>query len=134
MKSNKKYRNLNHKRNKIDNIHVNNVIKFLKRNNSMLYHSYKLSLHNMLISEYFNKMYDGSNQYTLQEKIEKLREIQGSLKIMYKYYKGIEQDFRPGIETYGYDSEESIESNLYYISDRWTCAFRIKWLLDLIKL
>jgi hypothetical protein len=40
-------------------------------------------------------------------------------------------DYRTGDETYGYDNEESISNNLMYISDRWNCSFRLRWLLDL---
>jgi hypothetical protein len=49
-----------------------------------------------------------------------------------KEYKDFKADTRTGQETYGYEDEDSIKSNLWYISDRWNCAFRIKWLLDLI--
>ena len=41
-----------------------------------------------------------------------------------------DEDPRTGAETYGYESEESISNNMSYISDRWRCAFRLKWLLD----
>ena len=39
-----------------------------------------------------------------------------------------EQDYRAGVETYGY--EDNIYLDLLYISDRWRCAFRLKWLID----
>ena len=41
-----------------------------------------------------------------------------------------EGDFRTGFETYGYDDVEDIDNNMMYISDRWRCAFRLKWLID----
>jgi hypothetical protein len=41
-----------------------------------------------------------------------------------------EGDFRCGEETYGYANEESVQSNLFYISDRWRCAVRLRWILD----
>ena len=41
-----------------------------------------------------------------------------------------EEDYRSGQETYGYEDQESIQNNLVYISDRWRCAFRLRWLLD----
>lgn len=44
-----------------------------------------------------------------------------------------EHDLRSGAETYGYQNDESIMYNLQYISDRWNCAFRIRWVLDLIN-
>lgn len=37
-------------------------------------------------------------------------------------------DYRAGVDTYGYDGE--VEVDLCYISDRWRCAFRVRWLLD----
>ncbi len=40
-----------------------------------------------------------------------------------------EQDFRTGEETYGY-CPNSIRNNMVYISDRWCCAFRLRWLID----
>jgi len=43
-------------------------------------------------------------------------------------------DVRNGYVTYGYDSDESILGNLQYISDRWNCQFRLKWVLDLLEL
>lgn len=41
-----------------------------------------------------------------------------------------EGDYRHGYITYGYKSIESIEGNLKYISDRFGCAFRLAWLLN----
>lgn len=42
-----------------------------------------------------------------------------------------EDDARHGEETYGY--EKNITYNMLYISDRWRCAFRLKWLIDGIE-
>lgn len=42
-------------------------------------------------------------------------------------------DYRSGNETYGYSDRESIETNMFYISDRWRCAFRLRWLIDGIE-
>jgi len=44
----------------------------------------------------------------------------------------LEGDCRSGEEVYGYESEESIIGNIDYISDRWKCAMRIRWMIDLI--
>ena len=38
-----------------------------------------------------------------------------------------ENDYRTGVETYGYGD---VRGTMEYISDRWFCAFRVKWLLD----
>lgn len=42
-------------------------------------------------------------------------------------------DSRSGEETYGYKDQERIKYDMFYISDRWNCAFRLKWLIDGIK-
>lgn len=55
------------------------------------------------------------------------------MKRVWKKWSKQENDFRSGEESYGYASQESIDSNLFYISDRWRCAFRLKWLIDGIK-
>ena len=44
-----------------------------------------------------------------------------------------EQDFRNGFETYKYESVSNICADLEYISDRWTSAFRVNWLIGLIN-
>ena len=44
-----------------------------------------------------------------------------------------EGDYRGGYITYGYSDRESVENNMMYISDRWMCAFRLKWLIDGIE-
>jgi hypothetical protein len=43
-------------------------------------------------------------------------------------------DNRGGYETYGYKNLESIKSNLSYISDKYKCTFRLRWILDLLEL
>ena len=40
-------------------------------------------------------------------------------------------DYRSGFATYGYD-EEWIKSKLFYISDRWQCSFRVRWIINLL--
>ena len=47
-----------------------------------------------------------------------------------KYTPVFEPDNRTGDETYGYESLESIEGNLEYISDRFLAEFRLTWLLS----
>lgn len=44
-----------------------------------------------------------------------------------------EDDHRTGMDTYEYVTKESIRNNMFYISDRWRCAFRLKWLYDGLK-
>jgi hypothetical protein len=40
-------------------------------------------------------------------------------------------DYRSPLDTYGYKSEEEISRNLFYISDRFNCQFRLNWVLGL---
>lgn len=47
---------------------------------------------------------------------------------------GSKADERSGYETYGYGTLEDIKGNLEYISDRYNCAFRLRWLIDLMEL
>ena len=53
-----------------------------------------------------------------------------AMKKLYSRYSISEDDFRSGEETYGYVDKESIENNIMYISDRWRCSFRLRWLID----
>lgn len=39
-------------------------------------------------------------------------------------------DERDGESSYGYSSNAIINMNLSYISDRYDCAFRLRWILD----
>lgn len=41
-----------------------------------------------------------------------------------------EGDYRHGYITYGYEDLESIRNSLKYMSDRFGCAFRLAWLLN----
>ena len=40
-------------------------------------------------------------------------------------------DNRSPLDTYGYKSEQEISANLFYISDRFNCQFRLDWVLGL---
>jgi hypothetical protein len=51
---------------------------------------------------------------------------------LYISYLKKDKDYRSGEETYGYSSYEHIKTNLHYISDRWSCSFRIRYMLDLL--
>lgn len=48
-------------------------------------------------------------------------------------------DFRSGFNTYDYKAESNCETDeehilwqLDYISDRWRCSFRVRWIINLI--
>lgn len=74
-------------------------------------------------------------------KLESVDQIRDSLRPHYKYlvdlyenkYLPIEQDYRSGHDTYGYSNIESITCTLFYISDRWGCGWRLRWLIELIN-
>ncbi len=70
---------------------------------------------------------------SLQEIQNRLNKVKDSLILLHSDYSNDDNDDRSGYDTYGYESLESIKGSLSYISDRWTCRFRIKWLLDLLK-
>jgi hypothetical protein len=52
------------------------------------------------------------------------------MKRVYKKYAKAENDFRSGYDTYAY---ENVDAELFYISDRWKCSFRLRWLIDGIE-
>jgi hypothetical protein len=59
--------------------------------------------------------------------------LRKALKVINKEYKDRlkdEQDYRSGEDTYGY---RDVKSTMEYISDRWGCAFRLRWLKDGIE-
>ena len=59
--------------------------------------------------------------------------LQACIKL-YKKCMKVEHDYRTGEETYGYETRELIEQNIHYISDRFYCQFRLKWLIDGINM
>ncbi len=91
----------------------------------------KQRINNVLWNQFIEKQGITKDLIFLQQR---LKTIEPELQSMYKKYLKNEEDYRSGSETYGYEFIEKIKSNLVYVSDRWQCAFRTKWLLDLIKL
>jgi len=91
-----------------------------------------------------NRMF--SNFYSITDKTVDdakniIRPYIGVLHAQYKHLIKLEEDLpsffgpdlRSGAETYGYKNEEYIMYNLQYISDRWNCTLRVRWILDLIN-
>lgn len=86
-----------------------------------------------------NKVF--SNFYSVQNKdLQKAKEIispyAGVIKAQLKWlamtdYFGA--DDRTGEETYGYKDKESILMDLLYISDRYNCQFRLRWVLGVLN-
>jgi len=60
-------------------------------------------------------------------------EILPRIKKEWRKYVKEDGDSRSGNDTYGYEEKESIKNNMIYISDRWRCSFRLKWLIDGIE-
>jgi hypothetical protein len=81
------------------------------------------------ISKTFDKWYK-TEKMKISEIIPELKKNLDSLKFLHKQYKKEENDNRSGEETYGF---KTWESDLTYISDRWQCQFRTRWLIDLIE-
>ena len=71
---------------------------------------------------------------TFTELLEDLNQNKKYLLYLYKLQCTSEKDFRTGEESYGYSNQEYIEERMSYISDRWNCAFRIRWILDLLEI
>jgi len=62
----------------------------------------------------------------------KLYKIEGALEVAYKASLLDDVDKRSGEETYGVVGNYSWMVDMLYISDRWNCSFRIRWMLDMI--
>ena len=103
------------------------------------------------------EIYYESNNNNIMDLLQELVKNKHTLEKIYKYYRDTDTkknffhrrvkrkewkwgrehpskfDDRSGKETYGYESIDSIKNNLNYIYGKWQCAFRVRWLLDLIE-
>jgi hypothetical protein len=73
------------------------------------------------------------NYWFKTKSVDKFLPLMREIKRVYKKLQKTENDNRSGFETYGYDDPEAIDYHMLYISDRWRCAFRIRWLIDGIE-
>lgn len=64
---------------------------------------------------------------------DKFKPLLREMNRVWKKWSKAEDGFRSGEETYGYSDNETISYDMLYISDRWRCAFRLKWLIDGIE-
>ena len=71
---------------------------------------------------------------TFTELLGELQKNKKYLLYLYKLQCTAEKDYRTGEESYGYSNQDYIEERMSYISDRWNCAFRIRWIIDLLEL
>lgn len=82
---------------------------------------------------FFNKV---RPEFNLDLCLNDLRNISSPLRRLYKQSKhdaGEWANDRSGEEIYGYENDESIYNNLCYISDRWFCQERLRWMIDLLE-
>lgn len=116
-------------------LRIDNMLRYCYDNHLAVDDSYKVFNANYKIHRLFDKYYferPTHIPFNLTEFVNELELNKKYLDILYKEALSFQDDTRSGEETYGYKDEESIRSNLAYICDRWRCAFRIKWLIDLI--
>lgn len=87
-----------------------------------------VKIHKMFDKHFFT---DG-HTFNQEDFFKDLRDCKKAFTVMYKIALASEKDFRTGYETYGYEDMESIMDNICYINSKWNCAFRIRWILDLL--
>ena len=98
-----------------------------------------------------DSLYARCDLYTLTEVKHKLQPFLLWLKREYELVLlPTDPDYRSGFETYGYVASESVDHSdglgidqvtddayilgqLDYISDRWQCSFRVRWLINLLE-
>lgn len=104
----------------------NNLKKYFKKNN-IRNNSVNIDIAYFKIS----KIFDSLTSTNIVDTIDALKKERKSIIILWKFYDKKEKDRRSGNETYGY---KNIKENLIYISDRFSCQFRIRWLIDLLEM
>lgn len=127
-------KNKNRDKNKrLYKVKVISIWDYYEKNNLGYFDSFKVCYAKMQIHKVFDKFYDGnSSKKRIKTLIEELRKNKKYLEICYKETLLSDKDYRTGDETYGYKLG-NIRGNLSYISDRFFCSFRIRWMLDLIE-
>ena len=86
------------------------------------------------ITNLFDKhIYHNTEYFCLKSFLSDVKTLREPLGYFYNHFKRSENDSRSGMETYGYSSNDSITNNVLYISDKWQCQFRVRWLIDLIE-
>ena len=64
--------------------------------------------------------------------LKRLKNLESTLVQVWQERSKEEEDYRTGEEVYGYEGDNQGQFN--YISDRWNCAFRLAWIIGLLKL
>jgi hypothetical protein len=76
----------------------------------------------------FDKLNHSTDPISYFEIVNLLMSEKASLLFLLNHYKLNDSDNRSGFESYGFTNWQA---DLLYISDRFTCRFRIQWILDL---
>lgn len=115
---------------------VNEVCRYFDDNNLGFDDSFKVTEARYKVYRVFDKHYferERDIEFDFIKLMKDLYDIRKYLVICYKETLAYDKDFRTGEESYGYTKEEcNIRERMSYISDRWNCSFRIRWILDLI--
>jgi hypothetical protein len=78
-----------------------------------------------------NRIFDELTNDNIIETIDLLQKEYKCLIVLYKHFdRSPYRDRRTGFETYGYTN---IAGDLTYVSDRYMCQFRVRWLIDLVS-
>ncbi len=83
---------------------------------------------NLIFNEVFNSCH--MNEVDIKITCSKIKKYRKYIQKLKSFHQLHENDYRDGYETYGYKSLRNIENNLIYISDRFGCAFRLSWLVN----
>ena len=83
---------------------------------------------NLIFKEVFNNC--NMEEFSIKGTCSRIKKYRKYIQKLRCYHQLREDDYRNGYETYGYKSLESIENNLIYISDRFGCAFRLSWMVN----
>jgi len=105
--------------------HKKIILNYFKRNNLKPGITYKYTKMLYKVYTFFDK--------PVKYQMKNIKYILPELKGLYSISLRTDPDYRTGKETYGYEPS-TIEDNFEYISDRWRCSFRIKWLIDYAEL
>lgn len=108
----------------------NKLSKRFKRRNRHIRYTCKAEQRFCL---FMDKFYGKSNLYTIDIVIKQLLPCLSWLKRQYEnvYTKRYDyvNNYKSGFDTYGYDN---VLNDLDYISDRWRCDWRIRWIINLL--
>lgn len=114
--------------------HRRNLSKRFKRRNRHVRYTCKAE---RLFEQFMDRYYYESCNYSLNRVIKELTPCLSWLKRQYElvYTKRHGKElgcYQSGFDSYGYANEKKILDDLDYISDRWRCDWRIRWIINLL--